>query len=303
MAKSLPARRSNELSIAIPASFVSDLPHLREKTFRVGLIGRAAAIFRVDEIVIYSDMPNVNQKSDTKLIQTILAYMETPQYLRRRLFKIVPELQYAGTLPPLRTPHHPTADKTENLTIGEYREGVVLSHSNEGSLIDIGVEQPALVQGARLKINARVTVKITDLGRCPRAVLANRKEIKAYWGYHATVSDAPFGQLLKKRQFDFVLATSRKGSPIATVLDELRERWKKSLRTLVAFGAPTQGLYEIAAREHTKLDDLADFVVNTIPNQATETVRTEEAVYATLSILNALNTWENPKRGKRTFIS
>jgi len=58
---------------------------------------------------------------------------------------------------------------------------------------------------------------------------------------------------------------------------------------LVAFGAPTQGLYEILDREHAKLEDVADFVVNTVPGQATETVRTEEAVYATLSILNTLD--------------
>src|SRR3990170_2272808 len=281
--------RSHELAIAIPASFVSDTPHLREKTFRIGLIGRAAAIFRVNEIIVYPDTSSGNQKLDSGLIHTVLSYMETPQYLRRRLFKIVPELQYAGTLPPLRTPHHPIANKTENLAIGEYREGAVLSHSNEDSLIDIGVEQPALVQGARLKINTRVTVKITDLARRLRAVLVDSEEIKTYWGYCVSISNVPLGQLLKKRQFDLVIATSRRGKPITAVMDKLREKWKTSHMTLVAFGAPTQGLYEIAAREHTRIDDIADFIVNTIPSQATETVRTEEALYATLSILNTLN--------------
>ena len=284
-----PMKRSFNFAIAIPASFTSDIPHLREKTFRIGLIGRAAAIFRVDEIIIYPDRLNENQKTDIKLIQTALSYMETPQYLRRLLFKIVPELQYAGTLPPLRTPHHPTANKKENLSIGEYREGAVISHSNGDSLVDIGVEQPALVQGTKLRIDTRVTVQITDLGRRLRAVLVDPKEIKAYWGYRMSVSDVSLGQLLKKRQFDLVIATSRKGKPIAAVLDELREKWKNSHSTLAAFGAPTRGLYEIAEREHTQLHDIADYVVNTIPNQATETVRTEEAVYATLSILNMFN--------------
>jgi len=285
----VPLKRPFSLAIAIPASLTSDIPHLREKTLRIGLMGRAAAIFRVDEIIIYPDMLNENQKMDIKLIQTALSYMETPQYLRRRLFKIVPELQYAGTLPPLRTPHHPVASKTENLVIGEYREGAVISHSNGDSLVDIGVEQPALVQGTKLKMDTRVTVKITDLGRRLRAVLVDPKEIKTYWGYRVSVSDVSLGPLLKKRQFDLVIATSRKGKPIATVLDELREKWKNSHSTLAAFGAPTRGLYEIAEREHTQLHDIADYVVNTIPNQATETVRTEEAVYATLSILNMFN--------------
>jgi len=285
----VPLKHPFNFAIAIPASLTSDIPHLREKTFRIGLIGRAAAIFRVDEIIVYPDMPNSDQNSDIRLIQTVLSYMETPQYLRRKLFKIVPELQYAGTLPPLRTPHHPTANKTENLALSEYREGVVLSYSKQGSLIDIGVEQPILVQEAPLKANTRVTVKIKELGRRPKAVVVNPKEIKIYWGYQVSVSDVPFVQLLKRRRFDLVIATSRKGNPITNVLDKLRERWENSHKTLVAFGAPTQGLYEIAAHEHSKLDDVSHFVVNTIPNQATETVRTEEAVCATLSILNMLN--------------
>lgn len=245
-------------------------------------------MFRVDEIIVYPDMPDMNQQAETKLIHTILTYMETPQYLRRRLFRIVPELQYAGTLPPLRTPHHPTANKTRDLKLGEFREGAVISVSKESSLVDIGVEQPALLQGTRVKPDSRVTVKIVELGKQPRALLAHRKEINAYWGYKVSVPNILFGHLLKTKQFDLVIATSRKGKLIKSVLGNLTAKWKSSTKALVAFGAPTQGLYEIAEREHLRLDDVADFVVNTIPNQATETVRTEEAVYATLAILNAL---------------
>ncbi len=285
----VPLKRPFSLAVTIPASLISDVPHLREKTFRIGLIGRATAIFRVDEVIIYPDMLNVDQKADVRLIQTILSYMETPQYLRKRLFKIVPELQYAGTLPPLRTPHHPTANRTRDLTIGEFREGVVLSNSNEGSLIDIGVEQPALVPNAYLKANSRVTAKITRLEKRLKAELVDRKKIRTYWGYQVSVSEVPLGEMLKRRHFDFVIATSKKGKPVTSILDELGKRWRNSRNVLVVFGAPTQGLYEIAMRENWRLEDLADFVVNTISDQATETVRTEEAVYGTLSILNMLN--------------
>jgi len=291
-----PIRHPFDYTIAIPASFVSDIPHMREKTFRIGLIGRAAAMFRVNEIAIYPDMPNTNQKSDIKLIQTVLSYMETPQYLRRRLFRIVPELQYAGTLPPLRTPHHPTANKTADLKLGELREGVVMSTSKEGPLIDIGVEQPALLPEVMLKASSRVTVRISTLNRMPKVALADPKDNKTYWGYKVTVSNTPFGQFLKTRRFDLVIATSRKGRPIKEVMGNLTSRWKTSSKILTAFGAPTQGLYEIAAREHAKLDGIADFVVNTIPNQATETVRTEEAVYTSLSILNTLDNENNRKQ-------
>lgn len=283
-----PLKRRNRLSVAIPASFVSDIPHLREKTFRIGLVSRAFSIYRVDEIIIYPDYPRKEQLRDTFLIQTILAYMETPQYLRKRLFKIMPELQYAGTLPPLRTPHHPLADKISELRIGEFREGAVVSHTNEGSLVDIGVEQPALVKGGKLKTNTRITVRIVSIDRQPEAVLANREEIKTYWGYQVAVSPQPLGQMLKNRQFDLVVATSRKGKPVSSFIDELKKSWNQARTTLVAFGAPSQGLFEILAQERLQLKDLAHFIVNTIPRQGTETVRTEEALFASLALLTTL---------------
>jgi predicted SPOUT superfamily RNA methylase MTH1 len=285
----VPLKRRCKLSIAIPASLVSDVPHLREKTFKVGLIGRAAAIFRVDEIIIFPDLLDTDQSRDIELVTTILSYIETPQYLRKRLFKIRPELRYAGVLPPLRTPHHQLSDRTENLEVGEHREGVVTSLVKGGSLVDIGVEQPVLIPDTRLPINNRVTVRVTELGKHPKAVLASRGEIEMYWGYRVTVSDVPLGQLLKNRSFDLVIATSRYGSHLWEVIDELRKRWKSSRRTLVAFGAPTQGLYEIATRERLNLDDVAQFVINTIPGQGTETVRTEEALYTSLTALNLLD--------------
>lgn len=275
-----------KVSIAIPASLVSDTPHLREKTFRIGLIGRAAAIFRIDEVIIYPDMPKVDQTRDADLLALILSYMETPQYLRKRLFKIRPELRYAGVLPPLRTPHHPLTNRLKGLNIGEYREGVVVSSHTKGSFVDIGVEQPAFLIGKRLPLNTRVTVKITKLQKQFLATLASRKETGTYWGYKVTTSKVPFGQLIKKGTFNLVIATSRKGKPLTEVIDALKDRWKASKKILIAFGAPTQGLYEIIAYEHIKLEDIAHFVVNTIPNQGTETVRTEEALYATLALFN-----------------
>ncbi|MBA7492716.1 hypothetical protein ES702_03266 [subsurface metagenome] len=147
-------------SMAIPASIVSDVPHLREKTSKIGLIGRAAAIFRVDEIIVYLDNPRVNQKADVNLIATLLLYMETPQYLRKRLFGLKPDLRYAGVLPPLRTPHHQLNRKMRKLKIGEHREGVVLSKTDVGVLVDIGVEQAAVIRNKRLPVGKRVTVKV-----------------------------------------------------------------------------------------------------------------------------------------------
>ncbi len=276
------------LSIAVPASLVSDIPHLREKTLKIGLVGRAAAIFRVDEVIVFPDFPEFRQKRDANLIATILSYVETPQYLRKSLFKIKPELRYAGILPPLRTPHHPILDRIKYLSIGEYREGVVLALTEAGSLVDVGVKQPVLIPDKQLQLNTRVTVKLTKLEKHPMASLANRNEIEAYWGYRVRVSEIPLGQLIQNEPFDLVIATSRRGVHFMKVVDELVKRWKKSHKILVALGAPGQGLYEILAREHLNLNKLAHFVLNTIPDQGSKTVRTEEALYASLAILNLM---------------
>jgi len=281
-------RRDRKLAIAIPVSIVSDIPHLREKTLKIGLIGRAAAIFRVTEIIVFPDNLSTNQKWDRNLIVTLLSYMETPQYLRKRLFKIKPELRYVGIIPPLRTPHHPIEKRAKKLKIGEYREGVIVSVTESGSLVDIGVERPFLIPDNKLPVNKRVTIKIRKLGKHPRVTLANLEEIEAYWGYTVTASKVSFGQLTKSHAYDLVVATSKLGTPLTQVADELAERWKKSRSVLVAFGAPTQGLHEIVAQENLRLDEVTDFTVNTIPDQGTETVRTEEALYASLAILNTI---------------
>jgi predicted SPOUT superfamily RNA methylase MTH1 len=275
-----------KLSIAIPASVVSDTPHLREKTAKIGLIGRVAAIFRVSEIIVYPDSPRVNQKAEMNLIATLLSYMETPQYLRKRLFKLKPELRFAGILPPLRTLHHPLNRKIKNLKVGEYREGVTLSNTREGTTVDIGVEKPALIVNKQLPTGKRVTVKIAKISERVEVELASSDEILEYWGYRVTVESRSFGKLVKNGDFDLTIATSKRGIPFADVAAKISERWARAEKVLLAFGAPTHGLYEITESEGLNLDSLVDFVVNMIPMQGTETVRTEEALIASLAILN-----------------
>ncbi|MGQ9539137.1 MAG: putative RNA uridine N3 methyltransferase [Candidatus Bathycorpusculaceae bacterium] len=274
------------IAIAIPASVVSDTPHLREKTSKIGFIGRTAAIFGVEEIIIYEDGPGVNRKADMDLIATLLLYMETPQYLRKRLFKLKPELRYAGILPPLRTPHHPLGKRVADLTVGEYREGVTVEKTSMGTLVDIGVEKPALIQQKHLRLGERVTVKITSIGEQVVTELAVRQEIPYYWGYKVTVWKGTFGRLVKSGGFALKIATSKHGAAFNDVKEKIAEKWKDSQTVLVGFGAPTQGLYETAKKEGLNLAEIVDFVVNTVPGQCTETVRTEEALIATLAVFN-----------------
>ena len=274
-----------KLAIAVPASVISDTPHLREKTSKIGLIGRAAAVFRVDEIIVYPDNAS-RQKNEADLIELLLSYLETPQYLRKRFYKLDPRLQYAGILPPLRTPHHPLNRKIRKLKAGEYREGVTLSKTKEGVLVDIGVERPALMRETQWGLGKRLTLQVVAADERVEVQAVSRDTIPSYWGYKVRSEKQSFGNIVESGDFDLVIATSKLGASFVDVAETMGEQWRKSGYTLVAFGAPARGLHEIVGDEGLSLDDLADFVVNMVPGQGTETVRTEEALFASLAVLN-----------------
>ena len=59
-------------------------------------------------------------------------------------------------------------------------------------------------------------------------------------------------------------------------------------KTLIVFGSYKEGVNEIIEREGRKAVEMFDYILNMIPNQGTETVRTEEAVISTLAILNTI---------------
>ena len=275
-----------KLSIAIPASTISDTPHLREKTAKMGIIGRAAAIFRVDEIILYSDNPKLDQHRDLDFMALLLNYLETPQYLRKTLFKLDPDLEYAGILPPLRTPHHPLSGKTKHLNVGEYREGVVMSETKEGLVVDIGVQQPALLRRKEFAIGDRLTLQVVNIGKQIEVQAVSHNEVPQYWGFRVQIEERSFGQLASQGKFDLRVATARIGDNFMDVTGKIGEKWVSSQRVLVAFGAPSRGLHEIVQDEGLNLADLVDFTLNMVPNQGTVTVRTEEALFASLAILN-----------------
>lgn len=274
------------ISITVPASIVSDTPHLREKTFKIGLVGRAAAVFNIAEIIIYPDYPQNNQREEMNLISLLLSYMETPQYLRKRLFKLDPCLQYAGILPPLRTAHHPIEKNKKNLRISQYREGVTLKKTNEGMLIDVGIDNPVLLPNQNLEINRRITTKIVKLDDPIEVELSDRNQIQQYWGYLVTIEKQSLSKLLRKREFDLKIATSKYGDNIFSIEEKLRLKIKHAQNILIEFGSPTRGLHQIAKNEGISLEKNVDFIINTVPNQGTETIRTEEAIFATLAVLN-----------------
>jgi predicted SPOUT superfamily RNA methylase MTH1 len=151
--------------------------------------------------------------------------------------------------------------------------------------VDIGVEHPALLREKQFAVGKRMTLQIVKAGGQVE-VQAMSHEVPSYWGYAVTVERHSLKRLIENRKFDLAIGTSIKGAKWNGIVGDLAGKWKRAHNVLVTFGAPTRGLYEIARDEGVNLDELMDFVVNTIPAQGTETVRTEEALLATLAILN-----------------
>ena len=267
-------------AILIPSSLTMESRDLRVRTLKVGLIARAAAVFRVNRIVIYKD----EEFDDSRFISMVLRYMDTPQYLRKLLIPRREELRHVGILPPLRTPHHPINSKTSALKIGEYRVGAVVESvgSDGGVWVEIGVDRPIPLRTVeKFEAGQRLSVRIFSLDPLA-AELVGHKEIPVYWGYETEVVGSLEDYLGSTDAF--VLITSRKGTPITSdLLHKIGRKERAGQSDLaVVFGSPARGVDAFLSK---KLMDRY-CMMNTIPQQGTQTVRVEEAVFATLALLN-----------------
>ncbi len=249
-----------EIKVAIPSSSLINETDEKIKIYKIGQIARALAIFRIREVIIYRD-PILDE---TKLIRKVLEYLETPQYLRKYLFPIDEDLRFIGVIPPLAIPSH----KTKHLKVGEVREGVVKKVAPDGTRwVDIGLEALAPLKTDK-KRGARVTVRIVS--KTP--LLVEKAKPEEYWGYR--VREAELEELLRRKD---AIVTSRKGR--VPRQDEIRPG------TFV-FGNPKEGVPEIMERMGIEMNVET---WNTIPMQGVRTVRLEEAILCTLSIVNFLS--------------
>ena len=247
------------LSIAIPSSALINENDPKIKTFKVGMIARACAIFRVEEIIIYRD-PKLNESI---FIKDILEYAETPQYLRKYI-PIKETLRYVGVIPPLKIPSH----KPKRLKVGEIREGVVVKVGPDGTRwVDIGVNALAPLK-SKAKRGARVTVRVCSTN----PLVVEEAKPKEYWGYKVKLAELK--DVLKRGN---VVITSRRCD--VPSIDEVRSMKDVTL----VFGSPIEGVFEIMERLGI---DMEVRCWNTIPMQGVETVRLEEAIHATLAIVN-----------------
>lgn len=226
-----PGNRNFSLSIVIPASIIDHAQSFELKAHLVSQIARAAAIFKVEEIVIIESR-GVYNSSLAKMDPTLffirnLEYLETPPYLRKSLFPICPELKFSGLMNYLNTPHHFANDEW-----CQYREGVTINRPTQkgkGSWVNLGLKKDNLKSNSAdcqvdllLEVGTRVTVKLNDTNFTKDkfytgTVVSPEEAAKAtgkYWGYtvrKATTLKSIFDECPYEGGYDCVLGTSKHG--------------------------------------------------------------------------------------------
>ncbi|KAM8934791.1 putative methyltransferase C9orf114 homolog [Pelodytes ibericus] len=290
--------RQYTLSVALPGSIMDNAQSPELRTYLAGQIARACAIFCVDEIVIFDEIgegsktvegnfEGVGKKGQACVqLARILQYLECPQYLRKSFFPKHPDLQFAGLLNPLDSPHHLRIDEES-----EYREGVVLDRPTKpgkGSFVNCGLRKEVQID-KQLQAGLRVTVCLHPEKAVRKGIVVSpqspRMEGGLYWGYRvrlASCLSAVFSECPFKDGYDLSIGTSEKGRSVENVT------LPRFSHALVVFGG-LQGL-EASVDSDQNLDVtdpsiLFNHYLNTCPGQGSRTIRTEEAILISLTAL------------------
>ncbi|ABK77624.1 conserved hypothetical protein [Cenarchaeum symbiosum A] len=262
-----------ELSVAIPDSCLADESTQMDKSRKASVIARACSVFGVSAVYVYKD-----GGGDGRLLTTILRYLETPPFLRKRLFPRINELKYAGVLSPLRIPSHTASSDPKSVSRGDVREGVVLSKGGR-KFVDIGLGRPVPYSGQTIPPK-RVTVRFERAPPDPVIREIPREEAGAYWGYRVK-ERGRLGELLSGWKGRIIL-TSRKGSAISQ--SGIRS-YAGTGEVLVVFGSTDKGIHGMLGGGTGRVQNAR--VLNFFPGQSSETVRLEEAMLGTFAILRS----------------
>jgi predicted SPOUT superfamily RNA methylase MTH1 len=269
------------ISVLVPSSIAREAEDKRSATRKLGSVARAAAVFRVDRLVVFDDAEG-ERRWGGGFVETVLRYAGTPPHLRKEAFGRRDELECAGVLPPLRVPSWTGSESDDS---GSKRDGIVTQVGPEGRVrVNCGLQHPVSLPapGRELSEGERVTIR-----------LSSRRPVRA-----KLLDEPPSGFSVERADLDDALAredagervgTSRHATPLTAgrlpaVVDRVRDGMT------VAFGAPERGLPAMlgVSPEAVAADDAPggfDTWINAVPDQGSEVVRTEEAVFATLACL------------------
>ncbi|MHA1480081.1 MAG: putative RNA uridine N3 methyltransferase [Candidatus Thorarchaeota archaeon] len=267
------------IQIAIPDTALSDSTDLRQKTAKLGQIARSLAIFRVERIIIYPTKHKYTQKKDSSLISKILSYIDTPQYLRFRIFPRSPALKFAGILPPLRTQSHPLDSKSSHISEGDLRWGIQIRPGE----IDLGLDKPVHYPKSVSEHKATL-FRVIKVYPSIRLESITRDETDVYFGFDVLEID-DLVKFLENSPNTTRIGLTRNGVQYHRQKDEIVSMCQNNKSVILVLGGPRFGIRELVESK----DDLKkniDFWINVIQDQGTETIRLEEALHASLAILS-----------------
>jgi len=267
------------LSIAIPDSSLLDESTILNKTKKISTMARTCAIFKVNQIFIYQD--GKENKNDSVLLSTSLKYLETPQYFRKEIFPKTQLLKYAGVLQPLNISSHLTTSNQKMIKIGDIRDALIINYKGK-KFLDIGINKYIQYFG-KMKSGTRIAIQIKTTQPELTAKEISRDSIKDYWGYN--VKERPNLLSILSTWKGKIILTSKKGKNFSRL--DAKKNTEPDEPILIVFGTTNKGVYDILGSNIKKIQNANVF--NFFPNQGTQTVRLEEAILGTLSIINILN--------------
>ena len=295
------------LAVAIPSSILDTQHKPILKTYLVGQISRALAVFRVSEIIIFNEFAAWEPKEDelfssqkqwqsnTSFIARNLLLTECPQWLRIALFPLHNDTRDCGALPPLMLPSHPLSSD-----LPKYREAVVIAdpeHADQGvsSFANCGLENSVKLE-QELPVGIRVTIKMdestyeTEQPTGEPVSMSEAKSDGTYWGYTVRTAGS-LSEAIGIDRYDLVVGTSERGIDCSS--PDLKMP-TPHYRPLLVLGGP-KGLEECIANDpaiaNCYPEDVFHTWVNALPNQGSKTIRTEEALIMCLSKLQGKIQW------------
>ena len=266
-----------KISIAIPDSCLSDESTQLNKSRKISNIARASSIFRVETIYVYNDNA---EKNDRILLMTVLKYLNTPPFLRKRLFPKINELKYAGVLHPIKISSHIMPSNPKKIKDGDVREAVVVISKGK-KFVDIGISSLIPYYGKE-NVGNKITIQFKKGFPDLSIKDISKEEIPEYWGYMVKERSNLAGILSSWN--GKIILTSKKGKNHNGL--HIKKYLNSNESTLVVFGTVDKGIHEILGGKIKQVQN--SHIVNFFPQQGTETVRFEEALLGVLSILNTL---------------
>ncbi len=277
-----------EFDIAIPSSFTENLSSTLQRSFAVSNLARAAACFGVRRIYIYPD-PLSTDRTVYKDVVKLLKYLITPPYLKKVLFEFEDSLAYVGALPPVKLPLFQEKVRIKDIEYPMYRIGYTFAKKRgDLYLIDVGLDKPVAVKGKRPPPIAMVKI-VKNAQKYLIGELVDDEEVREkglYKGYSVLRSRESIVSLVKKYK-GVKIGLSKYGDYIGDLnISKIRGEIIEKGRSLLVLGSHSYGLKEILSYYDVEPRNLFDYYINLVYNQKVETIRIEEAVWITLSIMD-----------------